>query len=151
MPDDTRPISSIRKAAKKHRQDRLGRTFHPWGSKKCLRKNETKQNTRTGRTYDRILSNLFSGFRPYPLKNGSSSTQKTITTRQPLIIIHQTPTQRHPRQDTNEKLQAHLTSEVDYKIISKAITKKFQSHMSKLIQEGQQCSIVGRKKTLIFY
>ena len=53
------------------------------------------------------IKSFFSGFRPHSLKNGSSSTQKTNTNRQPLIIIHQTPSQRHPRQDTK---QAHLTS-----------------------------------------
>ena len=34
---------------------------------------------------------------------------------------------------------------VDYKIVSKAITNKLQPHMSKLIHADQQCSIVGRK------
>ena len=35
---------------------------------------------------------------------------------------------------------------VEYKIISKAITNKLQPHMSKLIHADQECSIVGRKK-----
>ena len=34
---------------------------------------------------------------------------------------------------------------VDYKIISKAITNKLQPHMSNLKHADQQCSIAGRK------
>ena len=34
---------------------------------------------------------------------------------------------------------------VDYKIISKAITNKLKPNMAKLIHENRQCSIAGRK------
>ena len=50
-----------------------------------------------------------------------------------------------PDKTQMKKYRPILLLNVDFKIISKAITNKFQPHMSKLIQAGQQCSIVGRK------
>ena len=60
-----------------------------------------------GRTRDLITRSraLYRLSSPTP----SRSTQNTNTIRQPLIIIYHTPAQRQPRQDTNEKLQTHLT------------------------------------------
>ena len=54
---------------------------------------------------------FFQDLGPILLKMIQEAHKKTNTTRQPLTIIYHTPTQKQPRQDTNENSQAHLTSQ----------------------------------------
>ena len=93
------------------------------------------------------LTTEFYQFYSPPLKKGSRSTQKKALPDS-LTLSYFTLLPKDNQDKTQMKNNRPISLlNVDYKIISKAITGKLQPHnpMSNLVRADQQCSIAGRK------